>query len=278
MEIRIVNLSYSYRKGSCDALSGVSAALGPGIHLLLGENGAGKTTLLHIIAGLRFPTVGKCLIDGGPTRHRLPSVLSHIGFFAPDTGFPAETIAEMVRIHAQFYPRFSVELLDSNLNRLGLDATTRLKSMSMGQRQKAGIAYIMSLGTDILLLDEPATGLDIESKQELQRMFAEIIQPHQTVIVSTHNISDLERLYDSVTVLNHGHLMVSLPVDEILQRVAFVTSSSIPEGSLYSESTLGGYRSVVAANEATGDSDVDFRLLYTAMHQPDCENLKEILK
>ena len=184
----------------------------------------------------------------------------------------------MVRIHAQFYPRFSAELLDSNLNRLGLDATTRLKSMSMGQRQKAGIAYIMSLGTDILLLDEPATGLDIESKQELQRMFAEIIQPHQTVIVSTHNISDLERLYDSVTVLNHGHLMVSLPVDEILQRVAFVTSASIPEGSLYSESTLGGYRSVVAANEATGDSDVDFRLLYTALHQPDCENLKEILK
>lgn len=278
MEIKLDNVSCSYRKGSPDALSGITATIGPGLHLLLGENGAGKTTLLHLIAGLRFPASGKCTIDGAPVQYRLPSVLSHIGFFAPGTGFPAENLSEMVRIHARFYPTFSAELLESNLSRLGIDAGQPLKSLSMGQRQKAGIVYVMSLGTDILLLDEPATGLDIESKQELQRMFAEIIRPEQTVIVSTHNIADLERLYDGVIILSHGRLMTSLPVEDILQRVAFVKTSVRPENAYYCEQTVDGFHSIVAANEADADSDVDFRLLYTALHQPDCQNLAELLK
>ena len=278
MKISLDNLSFSYRKGAPEALSGLTARLGAGMHLLLGENGAGKTTLLHLIAGLRFPTSGSCTIDGCPTQYRLPSILSHVAFFAPDAGIPAETIAEMARIHARFYPSFSAELLDHNLKRFGLQANQPLKALSMGQRQKAGLAYIMSLGTDVLLLDEPATGLDIESKQQLQRMTAETIEPHQTVIVSTHNIADLERLYDSVTILNHGNLMVSLPVDEIVKRVAFITSPAMPENAFYCEQTLGGYRAIVEAGEAEGDSDVDFRLLYTALHQPDCRKLADILK
>lgn len=278
MEIRLENLSYRYRKGAPDALAELTATLGPGIHLLLGENGAGKTTLLHLIAGLRFPTSGRCTIDGGPTSHRLPSVLSHVSFLAPDTAFPAANIAEMVRIHAQFYPSFSPELLQSNLERFGLTDRMALKSLSMGQRLKAGIAYVMALRTDILLLDEPATGLDIESKQQLQRMFAETIEPHQTVIVSTHNIADLEHLYDSVTVLCRGRLMVSLPIDELLRRVAFVSAPQRPEGALYCKPSLGGVRAIVPADEATDDGDVDFRLLYTALHQPDCSPLADILK
>ena len=87
MKIQLEDLSLSY--GRVTALDGISATLDPGIHLLLGENGAGKTSLLHLISGLCFPTSGKCMIDGGPTRFRLPSVLSKVFYLEAGMALPA---------------------------------------------------------------------------------------------------------------------------------------------------------------------------------------------
>lgn len=269
MEIALQNLSFRYGgRRSPLALDGVDAVVGPGIHLLLGENGAGKTTLLHLIDGLLTPTDGKCLIDGGPTHFRLPSVLSKIFYLGAGMPLPASSIAQLVKVHAQFYPEFSAEILDENLREFGIDAKQKLSAMSMGTRQKAAVAYALALRTPILLLDEPATGLDIQSKQKLQRMLARCIEPEQTVIVSTHNIADLQNLYDSLLILQKGRLLLSMSVDDILGRIAFVSTMAAPDSeTLYASPSLGANRCIVA-NDGSIASDIDYQLLYLALNEP----------
>lgn len=264
MEIEFKNLNYSYNNNT-RALSNVSATLGAGVHLLLGANGAGKTTLLHLIDGLLFPTGGKCLIDGGPTRHRLPSVLSKVFYSGANMELPASSIDGLVKIHACFYPTFSDEILDQNLKEFGIERPLKFTAMSMGMRQKASVAYALSLQTPILLLDEPATGLDIESKQQLQRMMARCIGPETTVIVSTHNFSDLLPLYDSLLILDKGELLLKASIDEITERFAFiVTDGGAPENTLFTVRRFGRHHSMVH-NPGNMETAVDYELLYLAI-------------
>lgn len=264
MEIELQNLNYSYNKHT-RALSNVSATLGAGVHLLLGANGAGKTTLLHLIDGLLFPTEGKCMINGGPTRHRLPSVLSKVFYSGANMALPASSINELVKIHACFYPRFSADILERNLEEFGIERCMKFSAMSMGMRQKASVAYALALQTPILLLDEPATGLDIESKQLLQRMMARCIGPETTVIVSTHNFSDLLPLYDSLLILDKGELLLNASVDEITERLAFiVTDGGAPENALFTVRRFGRHHSVVP-NSGELETAIDYELLYLAI-------------
>lgn len=179
---------------------------------------------------------------------------------------PALTINEMVKIHAQFYPSFSPETLASNLREFGMDGSEKLKRLSMGNRQKATVAYILSLKTPVVLLDEPATGLDIDSKQTLQQMIARCVDPEQTVIVSTHNFADLQHLYDGVIILNHGKLQLAASTDVILERVAFTITTELPENPLYSEQRLGRHHAIVMNPEGRICSDIDYKLLYSAIH------------
>lgn len=265
MTIELQDVTLRYGRRDPAALDKISAALGPGMHLLLGENGAGKTSLLHLIDGLRFPTSGKCLIDGGPTSLRLPSVLSKIFYLSAGMDFPARSIEELVRIHAQYYPTFSPEMLDRNLADFNIDASMKFSGMSTGMRQKAAVAYALALRTPILLLDEPATALDISSIRTLQRMMARCIEPEQTVIVATHHFADLERLYDSLLVLRNGHLLLAMPTDLIAERLAFVAGQT--DSALYSMPALGSRRSIIA-NHGEAQTDIDYELLYLALHNP----------
>lgn len=277
MNIEFNNLSFSYRKKGAPALSNLSGAVAPGLHLLLGENGAGKTTLLHLIAGLLFPSSGTCTIDGCPTRFRLPSINSRLFFTGVNLQLPAATLAEMVRIHAQFYPRFSAELLAENLKAFGIGIADKLKSMSTGTLQKAKLAYALSLRTDILLLDEPANGLDIESKRTMSRLIASQLQPGQTIIVSTHVVSDLEHLFDGVIDLRLGHLLYARTLDEITSRIRFVQTDSLPADAIYAEQRIGRWHCILP-NPDGEYSEPDFQLLYmAARHSRSAETLVALL-
>lgn len=262
MNIQLENLTLRY--GRKVALDNITAAIEPGIHLLLGENGAGKTSLLHLIDGLRFPTGGKCLIDGAQTRYRLPSILSKTFYLGAGMPLPARTIGELVKVHAPFFPSFSSELLDSNLAAFNIDASTKFASMSTGTRQKATVAYALALRTPILLLDEPATGLDITSVRSLRNLISRCVEPEQTVIIATHHIHDLENLYDSVLMLRHGKMVLNMPTDEIIRKVAFVTSAAKPDDALFSLTSIGQYRSIIP-NDGFLETNIDYELLYLAL-------------
>lgn len=262
MKIELENMSLRY--GKTTALNNLSATIAPGIHLLLGENGAGKTSLLHVIAGLRFPSEGKCLIDSTQTRLRLPSIESKVFYLSAGMALPARSISELVKTHAQFYPEFSSELLDSNLATFNIDASAKFADMSTGTRQKALTAYALALRTPILLLDEPATGLDISSVRELRKLMAQCIEPEQTVIVATHHIHDLENLYDSVMMLRFGRLVMNMPADDIIGKYRFISSPSKPENAIFSISALGGFRSIVP-NPGVDYTKLDYELLFLAL-------------
>lgn len=265
MEICFDHLSYRYngRKGTL-ALDDITSKITPGLWLLMGENGAGKTTLLHLIAGLLYPTSGSCKIDGANTSFRLPSISSHLFFSGSDVAYPYSTIRKMIKSHAQFYPRFSIDLLDRNLATFGLTGNEKLQSLSLGNRQKSKLAYALSLRTPILLLDEPANGLDIESKREMQRLIARTLEPDQTVIVSTHSVADLENLYDGVIDLHNGRLSYLLSLEEIQNKWLFEVHDNIPENAIYSEQRIGKYHCILP-NEEGKYSEPDYELIYMAV-------------
>lgn len=257
------NLTYRYRKGA-EALTDVSASIGPGIHLLLGENGAGKTTLLHVMAGLLYPSSGECLIDGEDASRRLLSELSRMFFLGDNMPFPAKTINEMSRIHAVFYPGFDPVQLQENLKSFGLTGDEPIAKMSLGNRHKSQVAYALALRTDILLLDEPANGLDISAKQALQSMIASNVNEEQTVIISTHTVNDFTNLFDGVIVLSRSHMLMAMNANEITSRVTFTVSSIPAVNPIYGETRINMFHSIVENTDGE-DSDIDYILLYNAI-------------
>lgn len=273
--ITLNQLSFGYFKWA-EALSNVSACIGSGIHLLLGENGAGKTTLLHIIAGLLKPQKGECLIDGSNVADRIPSVSSMVFFLGENMPFPANTINEMAKIHAVFYPTFDPDMLRDNLEAFGFNGSERLKSLSLGNRKKAQLAYALSLRTPVLLLDEPTNGLDITSKQTLQNLIARCIDDTQTLIVSTHTVFELQNLYDSIIMLSKGRLLLSMSTFDIIQRLAFRTSPIPPVDYLYKEQRMG-LNQFIAPNHGEDETALNYTLLYNALLSPERDRIIEIL-
>lgn len=262
--ITLDNLSYRYGKNLV-ALDGISVTIPTGIHLLLGENGSGKTTLLHVIAGLRLAVPSdSCLIDGMPTASRSLPVSSETFIYTDSMTFPYKTIAEMERYHAPFYPAFNAEQLHRNLAAFGMTGREPIDRFSLGNRKKAQLAYILALRPKVLLLDEPANGLDISARDTFIRMLAENVSEEQTVIVSTHVVFDFQNIVDGVIVLNHGRLVLSMPVWEITDRIAFVSDSMPPANALFMQQYLGRFNAIVP-NDGSVQSDIDYVVFYNAL-------------
>lgn len=264
--IELKNLTYAYSRGFI-AINDVTASVSPGIHLLLGENGAGKTTLLRLIAGLLTPQLGSCRIDDSEMTDRQPLTAKR-AFMLPDSmEIPTKTIRQFAEIHSRFYPTFSQEMFEENLSEFELTGNESFLQLSLGLRHKTLLAYVIALGVDVLLLDEPANGLDITSKKALRKMLARCIGMEQTVIISTHTVSDLRELYDGVIVLTHGKLLLSKPTDEILDKLSFVTSAIPPFGSLFVEQGPGVFHAIVS-NDNDQPTDINYSLLYSALLSP----------
>ncbi len=273
--IELTNLTYSYYRG-VPAIDNASAVISPGIHLLLGENGAGKTTLLRIIAGLLIPQDGSCTIENEDVKLRLPSTLRHV-FMLPDTiELPTRTINEFAKIHSRFYPNFSAEVLTENLSDFGFTGDEDFAKLSLGMRHKAIVAYAISLRTDILLLDEPANGLDITSKKALRNMIARCTSEEQTVIISTHTVSDLKELYDGLIVLSKGKILVCRPTWEISERIACIDTPIPPVERLFMEQSLGMFHSIIPNDEGL-TTDLNYHLLYMALMSPSRDSILEII-
>lgn len=252
------------------ALTGVSALMGAGINLLLGPNGAGKTTLMKVMCGLLQPSAGQCLVDGADISARKPSALSEVFYLSDDCTLPLGSVSEMARRHAVFYPNFSMDLLKANLSAFGMTGDEQFKRMSLGNRKKANVAYALSLRTKVLLLDEPANGMDISSKKILARVIASSLREDQTMVVATHVVHDLQNLFDSVTVLRGGMVALSESVDELTSKYAFVVSEQLPSNAIYYERVLNGFHCILP-NDGTMESHIDYELLYGCLtSQPLC--------
>ncbi len=261
--IDLKRISFSYGKDNF-ALKNATASIVPGISLVIGPNGAGKTTLFRILAGMLVPTSGEGTLDGVSTSCEQPSLRRRIFYLPDDAVMPQTTINKMAGHHAVFYPGFSYEKLAENLEAFEMTGDERISGMSTGMRKKANVAYALSLGVDVLLLDEPANGLDITSQKILNKLIARNIADDAYIIIATHMIHEMRNMFDNVIVLNHGRVMLSESTDDILRRWAFIVSDSRPANALFGEQNVDGYHSIIPNTEGI-DSTIDFSLLYSML-------------
>lgn len=264
--LKFDNVSFEYRRNT-PIFREINLRYGEGVHLLLGPNGSGKTTLLHLAAGLRRPTGGEVDYNGELPFDREPSFLADS--FLLDEGFesPFATPAALGRKMGAFYPGFSAERLRRNIEALGLDADMPYRRMSLGMRRKANTAFALAVDAGLLLLDEPANGMDIAARHSLLALMSSELREGQTVIVATHTVADLETLYDSVTVITADNTPYKFDVARIAERLAFITAPAVPVDALYAEPYGAGFRCIMPAGEY--ETAVDFDMLYCAM-MSDC--------
>lgn len=265
--ISLKNIAFVYPKSTSPAVDGISAELSDGIYLLVGENGAGKTTLLHILAGLLTPQHGETLIYGNPADSNLPSNRRRVFMLEDRMDIPTTTIRKFADVHSCFYPNFSEEMFNHNLQMFGLTGDEKMRTLSLGNRKKSFLAYVLALQVPVLLLDEPTNGLDIQSKDILRSMISSETDPDQTIIISTHNVEEFHHIYDGCIALRHGKTLLVATSNQISSLLEFRMTSTVHPDALYSELRFGRYSSIFEA-DSESDTDIDWRLLYKALMSP----------
>ncbi|MBS1661917.1 MAG: ABC transporter ATP-binding protein [Bacteroidetes bacterium] len=267
--ITIQDLHYSYRRKP--VLDGLNLNLQPGyIYGLLGKNGAGKSTLLKNMAGLLFPRQGQIHFGKYIPGRRDPGFLQQIFLVPEEFHVPPIRIGEWVRYQSPFYPRWSTEMFNRTLKEFEIPEDMRLSELSFGQQKKAYISFALSTGASTLLMDEPTNGLDITSKSQFRKVIAGSLDEQKCIMISTHQVKDLENLIDRITILDQGKILFDESLDSISRKLHFGVTydpQDIP-GALYSEPALKG-TTLVTANTNGEDSRPDLEMLYKAvMQQP----------
>ncbi len=269
--ITINNLDFSYK--NVVVFKNISLEFKDGnVYGLLGENGVGKTTLLKIISGLQFPKNGTCTVDDFIPSERNPYFLQNI-FYLPEEVITEDTTPEkFINKLGVFYPRYDHSYFLNLMKELEVDANNKFNAMSYGQKKKSLLACALSLRTDYLLLDEPTNGLDIPSKA----LFRKVILQHSTdastdainrvptIIISTHQVKDVENLIDPIVILDHDEVLLNATFEEISQRLYFEYGAEKSDEALYSEMIPGGYINVLP-NTFNMESKVNVEALFNAV-------------
>ncbi|MFT4740359.1 MAG: ABC-2 type transport system ATP-binding protein [Marivirga sp.] len=277
MMINIKNLNFNYDKKQPALFNELDCELQAGsIVGLLGKNGAGKTTLLKLMIGLLSPTEGTVEVMGHKPTKRQPSLLQDVYFVSEEFHLPSISINNYVKANAGFYPRFDKDLLLRLIDDFELSETKSLQKLSYGQKKKFLISFALATKCRLLVLDEPTNGLDIPSKSIFRKVLAGSLEEDQLVIISTHQVKDVENLIDRVLMLDHGKFIMQKDLFDISSQLNFSNASSAEsENVLYSEMVPGGYR--VITPQRNGTSSVDIELLFNAISNGN-EKLKEYVQ
>ena len=215
----VKNLTRNF--GRTFALDDVSLQIRPGlVYGLVGANGAGKTTLIkHLLGSLR-PTEGSVRVFGMDPIRNPVEVLRRIGYLSEDRDLPEwMRISELMRYTAAFHPHwddtYGRELLDT----FRLDPTKKIKHLSKGMRAQAGLIAAVTHRPDLLILDEPSTGLDAVVRRDiLNAIIRAVADDGRTAIFSSHLLDEVEQMSDYVFMINHGKLVIKGHLDEIKEQ------------------------------------------------------------
>ena len=208
----------SKRYGRRLALSDCTLGIPPGrVVGLVGPNGAGKTTLLHIAVGLLRPTAGSIEVLGGHPASGAAQ-LARIGFVAQDAPtYAGLSIADHLRFGARTNPGWDQQLADDRITKLGLDPSQKAGKLSGGQRAQLALTLAVAKRPELLVLDEPVASLDPLARREfLQGLMAHVAEYGTGVILSSHLVSDLERVCDYLIVLVASRVRVTGEVEDLL--------------------------------------------------------------
>lgn len=263
--IDVQNISFHYKGQRALVFDGFSLRLEKNrIYGLLGKNGTGKSTLLYLLAGLLRPTAGSVCCDSVVASKRMPEMLQDMFLVAEEFDLPPISLKEYVKLNRPFYPRFSEEVLENCLRDFELSGDIHLNELSMGQRKKVYMSFALATQTKYLFMDEPTNGLDIPSKSQFRRVIAQNMTDDRTVIISTHQVHDVEQLLDHILILDQRSLLLDASVQDISEQYTFEyrTPQQMDDSVLYAEPTLQGNAVIARRQEGDAETQINLELLF----------------
>ncbi|MEE1946199.1 ABC transporter ATP-binding protein [Pedobacter sp. KR3-3] len=262
--IKINNLNFGYSKNR-PLFSDMSMQLSFGhIYGLLGKNGAGKSSLLKNLAGLVYAQSGQLDVLGFDPAKRQPALLQQICFIPEEFYLPAVKVDAYVKANAAFYPNFDHNYFASLLAEFDIPVGQKLINMSYGQKKKVIISFGLATQAKLVIMDEPTNGLDIPSKAQFRKIMASVLTDERCIIISTHQVRDLDNLIDTVIMLDENKVALKASVDEITDKLCFKRVKELDETVIYAEPSLAGYNAVMP-NYHQEDSKLDIELLFNAV-------------
>ena len=265
--IDVAGLSFSYGSKKSKVLDDFSMSLEKGsVYGLLGKNGTGKSTLLYLMAGLLRPQAGRVLYKGADVTKRSPSSLQDMFLVPEEFALPNVSLKQYVKLNAPFYPHFSDELLKACLRDFDMNEDIHLGELSMGQKKKAFMCFALATNTSLLMMDEPSNGLDIPSKSQFRKVIASGMTDEKAVIISTHQVRDIDSLLDHVLIMDGTQLLLNQSVANICERLYFAEQgmNEPTDGALYVQPSVQG-NSVILPNTYHEDSKLNLEVLFNAM-------------
>lgn len=263
--INIQDLSFSYKKKPLLEKLDLQFEAGH-IYGLLGKNGTGKSTLLRNIAGLLSPKKGSIKVNGHIPFERVPGFLEDIFIVLEEFHLPDISISDLIKYYAPFYPKFDSNKFTNYIAAFEVPSEHTLQKMSYGEKKKVLISFGVATNTRVLLMDEPTNGLDITSKSQFRKVLADAVGEERCIIISTHQVKDLENLIDRITILDGGKILFDENVEDISSKLSFRFAYDDTDlaDAYYSESSYSG-NVVVTKNTGEEESKLDLELLYKAI-------------
>ncbi len=262
--IAIKNLHFGYSPKKV-LFQDISLELKAGhIYGLLGKNGAGKSTLLKNIAGLVYPQKGDISVMGFNPLNREPGLLQEIFFVPEELYLPSVSIDDFVKINAAFYPNFDHSYFATLLHEFDVPTNQKLLNMSYGQKKKMIICFGLASQTKLIIMDEPTNGLDIPSKAQFRKIMASALTENRCIIISTHQVRDLDNLIDTVIMLDANKLALMATVEEITEKLTFKNVNQQTADVIYAEPSLNGHQ-VIVPNKGDEFSKLNIELLFNAI-------------
>lgn len=266
--IEVNNISFRYPGTKHNVFSNFSMSLeANNIYGLLGKNGTGKSTLLYLISGLLRPANGEVKVDGRLATDRQPDMLKEMFIVPEEFNLPAVSLDTYVKMNKPFYPNFSQEVLESCLKDFELPQTLKLNELSMGQKKKVYMSFALAAGTKYLFMDEPTNGLDIPSKTQFRRVIANNMSDERTLIISTHQVHDVETLLDHILILSESEMLLNSTVSKICENYSFEyrQPQEMDETVIYAEPTLQGNAVIAKRGKDDEETQMNLELLFNAV-------------
>lgn len=266
--IQIKDLHFNYPGSRHIVFDGLDLDMAPGrIYGLLGKNGQGKSTLLYLIAGLLRARRGTITVDGLDSKKRLPEMLREIFIVPEEYQMPRMSMRQFIEINKAFYPRFSEDVLRKCLTDFELPESPDLKALSMGQKKKVYMSFALAAGTGLLLMDEPTNGLDIPSKSLFRKVVASNMTDDRTLIISTHQVHDVESLLDHILILDNSMLKHDASTADITERYSFEfrQPSEMDDTVVYAEPSLQGNAVIARRTADAPETQLNLELFFNAV-------------
>ena len=267
MMIEVKNMSFSYGKRKQKVFDDFSLALDKGsVYGLLGKNGTGKSTLLYLMTGLLRPQAGRVLYKGVDVSMRYPLTLQDMFLVPEECALPSVSLKQYLKLNTPFYPNFSNELLSTCLRDFDMNEDIHLGELSMGQKKKAFMCFALATNTSLLVMDEPSNGLDIPSKSQFRKVIASGMTDEKSVIISTHQVRDIDSLLDHVVIIDGTRVLLNASVKTICDKVYFAEQgmNEPTDTALYVQPSVQG-NSVIFPNTENEETNLNLEVLFNAM-------------